>query len=146
MDRKETNRKYRKSPKGIKATNKSNWKKSGLIGDLDAIYDIYLATTECMRCSVPVSGLNKHMDHDHDTGKYRAVLCRSCNLGNILDTKPSANNKLNEKGIYPHHGKRFRFEKTTKKIKHSAYFGTLEEAIAYKTEYLASRTKSSPPS
>ena len=136
---KEQQKAYLKTPEGIKSWKKASWKSNGFIGDLDAIYDIYLATTECMRCSVPVSGHNKHMDHDHDTGEYRAVLCRSCNLGNILDTNPSTNKKLKEKWIYPHNGNRFKFEKTTKKIPHSAYFDTLEEAIAYKTEYLANR-------
>jgi len=133
---------YRKTPEGMRARTKSNWKTQGLIGDLDAVYDIYLATTKCMRCSVPVSGRNKCMDHCHDTGEYRAVLCNSCNCGNILDTKPTMKNKnqLKEKWIYPHGRARFRFEKTTKKIPHTAYFGTLEEAIAYKTEYIASRT------
>ena len=143
----EKNKAYLKTPEGIKSRKKTDWKKSGLIGDLDAVYDIYLATTECMRCSVPISGMNKHMDHCHNTGEYRAVLCRSCNVGNILDTKPQKDNKnqLNEKWIYPHR-KRFKFQKTTKKIPHREYFDTLEEAIAYKTEYLASRMKSSPPS
>ena len=137
--RKERVKKWLHTPEGIRSHTKARWKTWDVIGDLDAIYDIYLATTECMRCSDPIKGLTKHMDHDHDTGKYRAVLCSSCNVGNILDTKP--HNQLKEKWIFPHHGNRFRFTKTTKGIPHRAFFGTLEEAIAYKTEYLANRTK-----
>jgi len=136
----EKQREYEKTPVGMKVAKKTSWKRLGLIGDLDAIYDIYLDTTECMRCSVPVSGHNKHMDHDHDTGEYRAVLCRSCNVGNILDTNPSTNKKIKEKWIFPHNEHGFKFVKTTKKIPHRAYFDTLEEAIAYKTEYIANRT------
>ena len=142
----ESARKYKQTPKGIRSRVKCKWRKRGVIGDLDAIYDIYLATNECMRCSVPISGRNKHMDHDHETRLYRAVLCNSCNVGNILDLKCRKNNTTT--GI-KHITKRknrygYRFKKTTKKITHSKSFLTLEEAIDYKDEYL--NRMSRPPS
>lgn len=134
---------YSKTPQGIKSLKIADWKRRGLIGDLDAIYDIYLATNECMKCSVPVSGRNKHMDHDHVTKLFRAVLCRSCNVGNSLDLHCYKNNKSTGiKNIYKHlTGFGYKFEKTTKGVLHSKYFKTLEEAIDYKTEYLNRMSK-----
>lgn len=38
---------------------------------------------KCQICGVPISltGRETHADHDHDTGKFRAILCFKCNLG-----------------------------------------------------------------
>tara|TARA_R110002126_G_C10277788_1_gene484752 strand:- start:50 stop:622 length:573 start_codon:yes stop_codon:yes gene_type:complete len=135
----ESARKYKQTPKGIRSRVKCKWRKRGVIGDLDAIYDIYLATNECMRCSVPISGRNKHMDHDHETRLYRAILCNSCNTGNPLDLKCSKNNKSTGiKNITEHNkGRGYEFQKTTKGVPHSKYFKTLEEAVKYKEQYLS---------
>lgn len=37
----------------------------------------------CAICEVPVSVVSKryHLDHDHDTGEIRGVLCHGCNVG-----------------------------------------------------------------
>jgi Recombination endonuclease VII len=32
-------------------------------------------------CAICGSEENLHIDHDHNTGKIRALLCRSCNIG-----------------------------------------------------------------
>lgn len=36
---------------------------------------------KCAICNKPVSGKNEHIDHDHETGTIRGILCSSCNLG-----------------------------------------------------------------
>ena len=41
----------------------------------------WLKITECQICNIPVEGKEKHIDHCHDTGKIRGVLCRGCNQG-----------------------------------------------------------------
>jgi len=134
---KEKNRLYRKTPQGIKYDTIYNWKTKGLIGDPDAIYEIYLATTECMRCSIQLSeGNKKCMDHDHVTGLYRAILCNSCNSGNFLDLHCRKHNKIGIKNITKTK-KGYRFEKTTNGVAHNKHFKTLEEAVKYKEQYLS---------
>ncbi len=44
-----------------------------------------MSTEECEQCGCiltngqPITATSRHMDHDHLTGKFRAVLCCSCN-------------------------------------------------------------------
>ena len=128
---------YRETPKYIKSQTIFDWRRKGLIGDLNAIYEIYIATTECMKCSVPVSGRNKHMDHDHNTGLYRAVLCNSCNVGNILDSHCRKNNKSTGIKNISKCKWGYEFHKNTKGVPHRKWFKTLEETIQYKEQYLS---------
>ena len=58
----------------------STWKRRGVVGDLVKIHDeIYLPCNNCMVCNVFIECKNKHLDHDHETGEFRNVLCCSCN-------------------------------------------------------------------
>ena len=34
---------------------------------------------ECKICSAPITLENSAIDHNHDTGEFRGVLCRNCN-------------------------------------------------------------------
>ena len=51
----EWKRRNRQTPEGKKQVTFNNWKKGGLVGDYDAIYEIYLNTTNCMRCSIQLT-------------------------------------------------------------------------------------------
>ena len=82
-----------------------------------------------------ISGSGKCMDHDHITGLYRAILCRGCNNGNILDRTIRKDSELQEKYISPS-GNRFRFKKETGDDVHSETFDSLAEAIKYRDEYI----------
>ena len=73
------NREYRQSPKGKKTHTITNWKTKGVIGDYDKLYDIYLNTNECNVCKKDLSTTKKCLDHDHETGEFRYVLCNACN-------------------------------------------------------------------
>lgn len=83
---------WRKKYDGEKARNyrvnnrarlmENNWKKHGIV---DMTYEKYLAEKElqnnrCKICDIEMT--IPHVDHDHATGKYRAILCNSCN-GNL---------------------------------------------------------------
>ena len=60
------------------------WKKLGIIGNYDEIYERYLATNECEDCGIEMcfglSGDARTCYHNHDTGEVRGIVCRRCNF------------------------------------------------------------------
>jgi len=81
----ENNREYEKkcyeTEKGKKCRFIINWKQKGMIcEDWDSLYEIYYYTWNCDYCNCEIDkSYNKHLDHDHNTGQIRAILCNSCN-------------------------------------------------------------------
>tara|TARA_A100001391_G_scaffold126651_1_gene86644 strand:- start:1704 stop:2000 length:297 start_codon:yes stop_codon:yes gene_type:complete len=80
----EYHKKYRLTPKGLKSERIAKWKVRGLIGDYEEIYDVYINTNFCEECHIPlIEGLygfnRKVLDHNHETGEFRNVLCCGCN-------------------------------------------------------------------
>lgn len=79
-------KKYRESEAGKKSARISNWKKMGLKSDdYDMVYDEWKNTTNCEECGVELieGNTGKHkkvLDHDHNTGLFRNVICNSCNI------------------------------------------------------------------
>ena len=63
----------------------NKWKKRGLKSEIyGAIYDYYKGVLNCERCSVTLTTgklckTRKCMDHCHQTGLFRDVICLSCN-------------------------------------------------------------------
>ena len=127
--------KIENNPQRYKSKKICAWMRYGLIDDYEKVYDIYINTHECMKCSVEISGRNKCMDHDHNTQLYRAVLCKSCNTGNRLDLQLRTDNTTGIKYITKHKDG-YRFTKCIKGKTHAKYFTTLEKCIEYKDKYL----------
>ena len=76
-----SNSAWKKTPNGKKSSRITAWKRRGTIGDLSTFYDErYFPATKCEVCEKEFkSTSDKCMDHCHDTGEIRWVLCKSCN-------------------------------------------------------------------
>jgi len=57
--------------------NGYNWKMRGLNPE-DAAKK-YRSSSICEICCTTVRGPDKHIDHDHQTGRIRGILCSRCN-------------------------------------------------------------------
>ena len=78
------------------------WKKSGLIhNDYNALYDEYINTTHCNHCQKEFkNGRDRQMDHDHNTGLFRKIVCRACNLNDSYIKYPNGFDKKQYKKEY----------------------------------------------
>jgi hypothetical protein len=80
-ENKEAHSQYRKEGIGKKYNTICRWKTYGVIhDDFDALYELYINTNECNICNkVFTDSYYRCLDHDHNTGLFRHILCRTCN-------------------------------------------------------------------
>jgi uncharacterized protein with PIN domain len=77
---------YIVSDSGKKSRRIASWKHYGVISDdYEALYIKWKETTHCEECNTELidgsRGNNKKvLDHDHNTGLFRNVICNRCNV------------------------------------------------------------------
>tara|TARA_R110000803_G_C11718477_1_gene287889 strand:- start:4 stop:384 length:381 start_codon:yes stop_codon:yes gene_type:complete len=83
---KERLKKYRSTENGIKSYRISKWKYRGMIhDDFDSVYEIYFHTWNCEYCGCEFKNTkDRCLDHNHETGEVRAILCNRCNVLDVL--------------------------------------------------------------
>jgi len=79
---------YNKTEAGIKSKRMSNWRRRGVNNVTDELYDYFMSCDNCEVCKCEFTEtINKCLDHDHDTGDFRYVLCRECNCNDNWKNK-----------------------------------------------------------
>ncbi len=72
--------KNKTDPNRQKSSRKNNWKRRGVIGNLDELYEKYMNTLNCEKCNLLfIETKYKCLDHNHITGEFRFILCKNCN-------------------------------------------------------------------
>tara|TARA_R110001632_G_scaffold40793_1_gene102338 strand:+ start:252 stop:572 length:321 start_codon:yes stop_codon:yes gene_type:complete len=64
-----------------------NWKRIGVVSEnYDELYNLFYNTHTCEDCDITLKTEGKLenntrvLDHDHETGEYRGVVCLDCNF------------------------------------------------------------------
>ena len=80
------NKEYNQTEAGKKTKRISMWKHRGVISeDFESLYNFYINCENCEECKVRLTEdkrmteTTRCLDHDHDTGLFRNVICHSCN-------------------------------------------------------------------
>jgi len=71
---------YRQTDEYKKISKISTWRSRGVNNVTDELYDYFMNCENCEACGKEFTEtINKCLDHNHETGEFRFVLCRGCN-------------------------------------------------------------------
>ena len=127
------------NPKHKKMTIK-NWKQKGVLyGDFDELYDTYIKTINCTHCGkVFEITKERHLDHCHETGLFRKIVCQGCNVRDTYINYPDGVPSKNERNKKYKEKKKEYYENNKEKIieKSKEYYENNKEKMKeYKKEY-----------
>ena len=129
MDR---HQKYRASEKGQKTIRTRNWKKRGLIGDYNMIYNKYINTEYCDLCHKKFkNSQDRHMEHSHITGEFRHICCKMCNL-NMPDKKYKIGQYGYKHIAYSKRDKCYKYQRNYMGNKYQKQFKSKIDCLCYK--------------
>ena len=82
-----------------KTITKGSWRGKGLnMDNFEEIYNKYIYATHCQLCNKQFENTrDRQMEHCHATGKFRNIVCCSCNL--LKKDRKQSNNTSGYKGI-----------------------------------------------
>ena len=97
----------------------TNWKRSGLIyDDYDDLFEVYRKTLVCQHCNKEFKNkLDRQLDHNHETGLFRKIVCRSCNSRDFYINHPDGKDCVQYKKDYRNKNSVELYKKANEKIK-----------------------------
>ena len=111
-----------------------HWKHKGIINEnLEEIYETYIKTMNCTHCGKEFRNTKeRHLDHCHETGLFRKIVCHRCNVMNNYINYPA--------GIPSKHERKKKYRENNKeKIKE--YYDNNRDKIIEKTKEYNEKNK-----
>tara|TARA_R110002153_G_scaffold16712_1_gene58797 strand:+ start:39 stop:548 length:510 start_codon:yes stop_codon:yes gene_type:complete len=88
-------------PKRHKSDTISRWRCNNVIyHNFDELYEVYIKTMNCQHCGKEFPNTkDRHLDHDHETGMFRKIVCNGCNNNDRYINYPNGYDKKKAKQI-----------------------------------------------
>jgi hypothetical protein len=107
---------YHKNYNQYKCKTIHRWTRWGVIyHNLDELYEVYINTMNCQHCGKEYkNSTDRCLDHDHNSGLFRKIICRSCNNSDSYLKYPLEYTALQKRNEYK---KKWRDDRKERQIK-----------------------------